>query len=199
MVLTPSMMTELGQIAPDFALSDTEGKMVTRASVVGKHGLLVAFLCNHCPYVKHIADEWAVIAKDIQTLGVGVIGINSNDTLKYPADDQENMAAEKVLRGYTFPYVLDVTQRVAKAYKAACTPDFFLYDLNLKLFYRGQLDDSRPGRDEPVNGRDLLEAVESMLKGQKPPEVQKPSMGCNIKWMAGNEPKYFGSHLKSSN
>ncbi len=182
MVLTPSTMVALGTRAPDFELPDTGGTMVRRADFEGKP-LLVAFICNHCPYVKHIADRFAAVASDLQARGVAVVGINSNDVANYPDDSPERMVEEVALRGYDFPYLFDETQEVARAYHAACTPDFFLYDGEHRLAYRGQMDDSRPGSGIPVTGADLLAAAEAVLAG-RPITVQKPSVGCNIKWKA---------------
>lgn len=180
MVLTPSAMVELGSPAPDFALPDTDGRVVSRRDLDGQP-TLVAFICNHCPYVKHVADEWATVAKRIQDRGVAVVAINSNDAVNYPEDDPEQMRAEKAKRGYTFPYLFDETQDVARAFRATCTPDFFLYDDQHRLVYRGQFDGSRPGNDVPVTGGDLTAAVDAMLgEGEMPEQV--PSMGCNIKW-----------------
>ena len=180
MVLTPSAMVALGTPAPDFALPDTTGKTVSRSDFDGKP-LLVAFICNHCPYVKHIADAWAGIAKRIQDDGVAVVAINSNDADNYPDDAPDKMRDEAAARGYTFPYLFDETQDVARAYEATCTPDFFLYDDRHRLVYRGQLDGSRPGNGVPVTGQDLLAAVAAMQGGEVL-ESQVPSMGCNIKW-----------------
>jgi len=180
MVLTPSTMVELGTRAPDFRLPATDGRAVARDDFAGRP-LLVAFLCNHCPYVKHIADVLADVARRIQDRGVGVVGINSNDAGAYPDDSPEAMREEARRRGYTFPYLFDATQEVARAYHAACTPDFFLHDADHRLVYRGRFDASRPGNDVPASGEELLEAVERMLRGEAVGD-QRPSMGCNIKW-----------------
>lgn len=174
-------MVALGTPAPDFALPDTEGRTVRRSDFAGKP-LLVAFLCNHCPYVKHIANDLAQVAAKHQQKGVAVVGINSNDAVSYPEDSPAQMRVEKRTRGYTFPYLFDETQEVARAYHAQCTPDFFLYDASHHLVYRGQFDDARPGNGKPITGIDLTMAVEAMLAGRPMPGVQKPSMGCNIKW-----------------
>ena len=154
--------------------------------------LLVMFLCNHCPYVKHIASGLADLTRDLQARGVAVVGINANDSAKYPDDSPEAMAREARERGYTFPYLFDEEQLVAQAYRAACTPDFYLFDAQQQLVYRGQMDGSRPGNGVPVTGEDLRRAVEAVLAGQPPLELQRPSIGCNIKCRAGNEPDYFG-------
>ncbi len=180
MVLTPSAMVALGTAAPDFALPDTTGAVVRRADFAGKP-LLVAFICNHCPYVKHLADGFARVARDLQARGVGVVGINSNDVANYPDDSPEMMVREVAERGYSFPYLFDESQEVARAYDAQCTPDFFLYDGEHKLAYRGQFDASRPGLGLPVTGSDLLAAADAVLAG-RPVAEQKPSVGCNIKW-----------------
>ncbi len=194
MVRTAStMMLPLGAKAPDFALPDTEGRIVRLSDFDGAPALLVIFLCNHCPYVKHIADDLAEFAKEYQAKGVAIVGINSNDATSYPDDSPEKMREEVKLRGYTFPYLYDETQEVAKAYRAACTPDFFLFDKERRLVYRGQYDDSRPGNGIPVTGKDLQAAIEAVLAGQPVPADQKPSLGCNIKWKPGNEPDYFSA------
>ena len=191
MALTPSTMLELGTLAPDFHLPECEGGEVGRDDFTGQP-LLVMFICNHCPFVKHVADELAKIGKEYQNKGVGIVAIQSNDVINYPDDSPEKMKQEKKERGYTFPYLYDETQEVALRYRAACTPDFFLFDAQHKLVYRGQLDDARPGNDEPVTGEDLRAALDAVAAGRKPDEDQKPSAGCNIKWKAGNEPNYFG-------
>ena len=190
MALTASTMLALGTKAPDFALPDTEGNTVSLKDFEGKPVLLVMFICNHCPYVKHVRDELAKLGKDYQGKGAGIVAISANDVTTHPDDSPEKMKQEKETAGYSFPYLYDESQEVAKAYTAACTPDFFVFDSDRKLFYRGQLDDARPGNDAPVNGRDLRAALDAALAGQNPPETQKPSMGCNIKWKAGNAPDY---------
>jgi peroxiredoxin len=192
MARTESTMLELGTQAPDFSLPDTTGKQVGLADFNEAKGLLVIFMCNHCPYVIHLRDALAAVAKEYQAKGLAVVGINSNDAANYPADSHEKMAEEVATAGYTFPYLYDESQATAKAYKAACTPDFFLFDGSQKLVYRGQFDDSRPRNDEPVTGADLRAAIEALLSGNPIPAEQKPSMGCNIKWKGGNEPDYFG-------
>jgi peroxiredoxin len=191
MVETASTMLALGTKAPDFELPDTGGKMVSLKDFAGSKALLVVFMCNHCPYVKHIIDKFVEILKEYQPKGVGVVGINSNDVESFPEDSPENMAKAAKSKGFTFPYLYDENQGTAKTYKAACTPDFFLFDANRKLVYRGQLDDSRPGNGKPVTGVDLKAAMDAVLANKKVLELQKPSMGCNIKWKPGNEPTYF--------
>jgi peroxiredoxin len=190
-MLTASTMLPLGTLAPDFCLPDSAGRMSARDDFKSSPALLVAFICNHCPYVKHIRGGLAEFAKQYQTKGLAIVGINSNDVDEYPEDSPELMAKETVAAGYTFPYVYDATQEVAHAYRAACTPDFFLFDANQRLVYRGQFDDSRPGNNVPVTGKDLRAACDAVLAGKPVPATQKPSAGCNIKWKPGNEPDYF--------
>ena len=191
MVATASTMLSLGTKAPDFSLPDTEGNTVSLADFEGAPALLVMFICNHCPFVKHVRDELARIGREYQEKGVAVVAISSNDVENYPEDSPGKMKQEKKDAGYTFPYVFDETQEVAKAYHAACTPDFFVFDKDQKLVYRGQLDDSRPSNGKPVTGADLREALDRAIEGKPPMENQRPSMGCNIKWKPGNEPDYF--------
>ncbi|MCU0963315.1 MAG: thioredoxin family protein [Pirellulaceae bacterium] len=191
MVKTASTMLPLGSTAPDFALPDVNGHVVSLSDFRDAPALLVVFMCNHCPFVKHVADELARLGQDYQARGVGFVGINPNDVDNYPDDSPEQMRHEVALRGYTFPYLYDATQEVAKAYRAACTPDFFLFDRDRKLVYRGQLDESRPNSGIPVTGRDLRAALEAVLAGQPVAAEQRPSIGCNIKWRAGGEPDYF--------
>ncbi|HTY88238.1 MAG TPA: thioredoxin family protein [Candidatus Acidoferrum sp.] len=191
MALTPSTMLPLGTAAPDFKLPDTNGKIVALADFKSQRALLVVFLCNHCPYVKHIRAGLAQLARDYQPRGVGIVGINANDVANYPEDSPARMKEEVKSAGYLFPYLYDETQAVAKAYRAACTPDFYLFSQEQKLVYRGQLDDSRPGNGVPVTGKDLRAALDAVLAGQPVPPDQKPSIGCNIKWKSGNEPDYF--------
>lgn len=192
MARTPSTMLELGTPAPDFALLEpASGKTVALADFVGKP-LLVVFICNHCPYVIHIRAAFAQLAVEYQAKGIAVVAINANDVDNYPDDSPEKMVEEAGRAGYGFPYLYDASQEVAKAYRAACTPDFFLFDANHILYYRGQFDDARPRNDTPVTGKDLRAALDSLLKGQIFPKDQKPSLGCNIKWKAGNEPEYYG-------
>lgn len=192
MVLTPSTMLPLGTKAPDFSLPNVDGRTVSLGDFKGAPALLVVFMCNHCPYVKHVAEGLAKLARDYQAKGAAVVGINSNDAANYPADSPEQMVHEVEQRGYTFPYLYDETQEVAKAYRAACTPDFYLFDKDQKLVYRGQMDDSRPGSDKPVTGADLRAALDAVLAGRAVSPNQKSSIGCNIKWKPGNEPDYFG-------
>jgi peroxiredoxin len=192
MALTPSTMLPLGTKAPDFSLSNVDGQIVSLADFTGAPALLVIFLCNHCPYVKHVAAGVAELARDYQARGVAVVGISSNDAAGYPADSPEQMVHEVENRGYTFPYLYDETQEVAKAYRAACTPDFFVFDKDQKLAYRGQMDSSRPDSGIPVTGVDLRAALDAVLAGKPSAAEQKPSIGCNIKWRAGNAPNYFG-------
>jgi peroxiredoxin len=192
MVRTPSTMLPLGTQAPDFRLMNVDGREVALSDFAGAPATLVMFICNHCPFVMHVADELAQLGREYMGRGVAVIAINSNDASQYPADSPERMVAEAENRGYTFPYLYDETQEVAHAYHAACTPDFFLFDRKKRLFYRGQLDDSRPDSGIPVTGRDLRLALDAVLAGEEPPQNQRASLGCNIKWKPGNEPEYFG-------
>ncbi len=193
MALTPSTMLDLGTPAPDFALPSTSGKLVSLDDVKDSKGLLVIFMCNHCPYVIHIKQGLIALANDYMPRGLAIVGINSNDTENYPADSFEKMIEE----AYPFDYLLDETQETAKAYRAACTPDFFLFDSALNLAYRGQFDSSRPNRPSRpaqnvhVTGEDLRKAIDEVLSGRSPSADQKPSMGCNIKWKPNNEPDYF--------
>jgi peroxiredoxin len=184
-------MLPLGTKAPNFSLVNVDGSSVSLHDLEGAPALLVVFMCNHCPFVIHIADEFARLAAEYQRKGVAIVGINSNDPSEYPLDSPEKMVHEAEERGYTFPYLFDENQEVAKAYRAACTPDFFLFDKSQRLVYRGQLDDSRPGSSVPVTGKDLRAALDAILDGQPAPTPQKPSLGCNIKWKSGNEPDYF--------
>ena len=193
MVRTPSTMLPLGTGAPDFALPNVDGRTVTLADAAGPRGTLVMFICNHCPFVKHVADQLAALGRDCLPRGIGVVAISSNDVSLHPADSPEQMVHEAEERGYVFPYLYDETQEVAHAYHAACTPDFFLFDGDRKLAYRGQLDASRPGNDVPVTGADLRAAIDALLSGHPVPAEQRPSLGCNIKWKPGNEPAYFTS------
>jgi peroxiredoxin len=191
MVKTASTMKKLGTPAPDFRLVNVDGRIVGLADFVDEPALLVIFMCNHCPFVKHVAGGIAQLAHDYMPRGLAVVGINSNDAAAHPQDSPEQMVHEAQERGYPFPYLYDETQDVAKAYGAACTPDFFLYGKNRQLYYRGQLDGSRPGNDIPVTGNDLRAAIDALLAGKPPPERQIPSIGCNIKWRAGSEPAYY--------
>ena len=191
MVRTASTMLPLGTLAPDFSLPNVDGRRLSLADFEGAPALLVMFLCNHCPYVKHIAPSLANFAKEYRQKGVAIVGINSNDATAYPDDSPEKMGLEVSERGYTFPYLYDESQEVAKAYHAACTPDFFVFDKQQRLVYRGQFDASRPNSGRPVTGEDLRRALDAVLAGTSVPEDQKPSLGCNIKWKAGDEPDYF--------
>lgn len=191
MVRTNSTMLPLGTKAPDFALINVDGQSCQLSDFQDAPALVVIFLCNHCPYVIHVADALSQFAREYQAKGVAVVGISANDVSKYPQDSPEQMVHEAEARGYTFPYLYDEDQSVAKAYRAACTPDFYVFDNQQQLVYRGQFDDSRPKSDIPVTGADLRAAVDCVLTGQPLPEPQKPSLGCNIKWMEGAEPDYF--------
>ena len=184
-------MLPLGTLAPDFKLPDTNGKMVSLADFKGKAALLVVFMCNHCPYVIHIRAGLAQFARDYMPRGVGMTGISSNDVQNYPADSPARMKEEAKTAGYIFPYLYDETQAVAKSYRAACTPDIFLFDKNQNLVYRGQFDASRPNNGQPVTGADLRAALEAVLASRSVSDKQTASIGCNIKWKAGNEPDYF--------
>ena len=193
MAKVPSTMSALGTQAADFKLpAPATGNTVSLDDFAESPALLVVFLSNHCPFVKHLADDFAAFAAEYQTRGVAVVGICANDVDSYPADSPSRMADEVESRGYTFPYLFDESQEVAKAYEAACTPDFFLYDRDRKLVYRGQFDSSRPSLDAPVTGADLRAACDALLAGVAPADVQVPSVGCNIKWKAGNTPPWFG-------
>ncbi len=192
MAAVNSTMLELGTEAPGFSLTDTvSGKEVSKDQFRGKKALLVMFICNHCPYVKHIKEALVDYADDYQPKGVGIVAISSNDVENYPDDSPDKMKEDAERFGYPFPYLFDETQEVAKAYRAACTPDFYLFDGDLQLAYRGQFDNSRPKNNKPVTGRDLREATDKMLAGESVSEEQVPSIGCNIKWKKGNEPDYY--------
>ncbi len=190
MAAVNSTMLPLGTPAPDFRLPDTHGRPVARDDVADAPALLVMFICNHCPYVKHIRGGLARFARDYQPRGLAIVAVNANDVAAYPEDRPEKMAEEKRQAGYVFPYLYDETQEVAKAYRAACTPDFFLFDRSRRLVYRGQFDDSRPGNDRPVSGADLRRAADAVLAGDPVAPEQRPSIGCNIKWKAGRAPEY---------
>ena len=192
MVATHSNDIKLGTPAPGFALPDAAGKVHRLEDFAGKPALLVAFICNHCPFVKHIRREFAAFARDYAPKGLAVVAINSNDEKEYPEDSLAKMGEEAKTQGYIFPYVQDKTQDVAKAYMAACTPDFFLFDSKRKLFYHGRFDASSPGNNQPVTGADLRAAVDRLLKGETPPPKQILSIGCSIKWRRGQEPPWFG-------
>jgi peroxiredoxin len=190
MVAVNSTMLPLGTQAPDFRLPDPSGIIVSLADFERAPALLVVFMCNHCPYVKHIRAGLAKLARDYRPRDVVAVGINSNDVATYPADSPAKMAEEAASAGYVFPYLYDETQAVAKAYRAACTPDFYLFDQDQRLVYRGQFDDSRPGNGIPVTGKDLRAALDAVLAGKRVAPNQKASIGCNIKWKPGNEPDY---------
>jgi peroxiredoxin len=191
MVMTASTMLPLGTEAPGFALPDAVGNLVSLSDFEEAKTLVVVFMCNHCPFVKHVIDGLVKLVKEYQSRGVAFVGINANDVGEFPEDRPEKMAEFAREKGITFPYLYDETQNVAKQYHAACTPDFFVFDENRRLVYRGQMDDSRPGSNVPVTGADLRAALDAILAEEPVPEEQKPSMGCNIKWKAGNEPEYF--------
>jgi len=192
MVSVPSTMLPLGTRIPAFSLTDAStGEKVTERDVAGTAGTLVMFICNHCPFVKHVMPELGRVARDYQTRGIGLVAINANDAEAYPQDAPPEMKKLAERQGWAFPFLFDDTQEVAKTFHAACTPDFFLFDRDGKLAYRGQLDDSRPSTDTPVSGADLRAALDAVLAGDAPPAEQNPSIGCNIKWKKGAEPEYF--------
>ena len=191
MVLTASTMLELGVTAPDFALPDINGQIVRRDDFSAAAGLLVLFICNHCPYVKHIQTQLTAIGREYMAKGIALVAINANDADAYPDDSHARMREESIRAGYPFPYLHDETQVVATVYHAACTPDIFLFDHDRRLVYRGQLDGSRPGNNIPVTGEDLRQALDALLAGQPIAGEQRPGMGCNIKWKPGNAPGYF--------
>jgi peroxiredoxin len=184
-------MLPLGTSAPDFSLPNIDGKTVSLADFGSAKGLVVIFMCNHCPFVKHLRSAIAAFGKEYQARGIAVVGISSNDIGTHPDDSPEKMAAEHRAAGYTFPYLYDASQSVAQVYKAACTPDFYVFDGDQCLVYRGQFDPSRPGNGVPVTGSDLRAAVDNLLAGNQPLLTQRPSIGCNIKWITGREPDYF--------
>jgi len=190
MAVTPSTMLPLGTLAPDFSLTDTQGNIVSLADFKNSPALLVIFMCNHCPFVKHILNDLVKLVEEYQQKGLGVVAINSNDVAGFPEDRPEMMAELAKKMRFTFPYLYDETQQVAKAYCAACTPDFFLFDSERRLVYRGQMDDSRPGSNIPITGSDLRAACDAAIEGKHVSESQKPSIGCNIKWKPGNQPDY---------
>lgn len=191
MARTPSTMLPLGTIAPDFELRDVvSNQKISLATFNGKKALLVMFICRHCPFVKHIQDQLAALGKDYADKEVGIVAISANDAANYPEDAPEKLKMMSEELSFNFPLCYDESQAVAQSYQAACTPDFFLFDGDFKLVYRGQLDDSRPGNDAPVTGKDLREAIDAAITGKAITEDQKPSIGCNIKWKPGNEPKY---------
>lgn len=191
MVKTASTMLPLGTLAPDFSLPNVDGRTVSLKDFNGSKGLVVAFICNHCPFVVHIRPEFAKFAREYQAKGIAVVGISSNDDVTFPADGPDKMKAEVESAGYSFPYLFDEAQSVAKAYRAACTPDLFLFDGTQRLVYRGQFDESRPTNGVPVTGALLRAACDHVLAGREIDEGQRPSIGCNIKWRPGNEPNYF--------
>ncbi|HUI55675.1 MAG TPA: thioredoxin family protein [Bryobacteraceae bacterium] len=191
MAAVESTMLELGTPAPDFSLPDVvSGKTISLAAFAGKRGLLVMFLCPHCPYVKHVQAGLAALLKEYAAAPLGIVAISSNDVAQYPDDSPDGLRAMASALRIDFPYCYDETQAAAKAYRAACTPDFFLFDASRKLVYRGQMDASRPGNDIPVTGSDLRAAIDAVLAGRTVSPDQKPSIGCNIKWKPGNDPRY---------
>ncbi len=189
MAAVESQMLELGTRAPAFSLADPDGNMHTLAP--GANAYLVMFICNHCPFVIHVREELARIGRDYKDRNVSIFAISSNDIRTHPQDAPQHMKTAAETSGYTFPYLFDEDQSVAKAYRAACTPDFYVFDADLLLVYRGQLDDSRPSNNKPVDGRDLRAALDAVLAGESVNERQTPSIGCNIKWTPGKEPDYF--------
>jgi peroxiredoxin len=193
MTLTPSTMLELGTKLPSFRLPDYGGKIMSDRDFQAAPALLVAFICPHCPYVTHIRQEFSRFAAEYQSRGLRVVAINSNDAVHFPDDNRAGMKKEAAEAGYTFPYLFDESQQVAKAFRAACTPDLFLFDGARALAYRGQFDDSRPGSETPVTGADLRAAVDTVLAGRPVSATQRPSVGCNIKWKAGNAPPYVAT------
>jgi thiol-disulfide isomerase/thioredoxin len=194
MVLTASTMLPLGTLAPQFQLQDVvSGELISVETFPDRAALLVMFICQHCPFVKHVQTELAQIGQDYRDQGLGMVAISANDVLNYPDDSPENLKGMAVNLNFNFPVCYDATQDVAQRYTAACTPDFFLFDGDRALVYRGQLDDSRPSNGIPVTGRDLRAALNAVLSDQPVEGDQKPSIGCNIKWKPGNEPAYFGA------
>ncbi len=193
MVKTASTMLPLGTPAPDFSLRNVDGQMVSLSDFQGRPALLVIFMCNHCPFVKHIAEQLAQLGREYQAMGAGMVAISSNEISNHPEDSPEQMIHEVEQRGYSFPYLYDEDQDVAIAYQAACTPDFYVFDGDQKLAYRGQLDSSRPDSGIPVTGQDLRAALDAVLAGEPAAEHQVASIGCNIKWKEGAEPQYFNA------
>ena len=194
MVKTLSTMLPLGTKAPDFSLKDVvSGEQISLNTFADKKALLVMFICVHCPFVKHLQDALATLGKEYVDKGLGIVAISANDITTHPGDAPDKMKEMAATLGFTFPFCYDESQEVAKAYTAACTPDFFLFNSDKTLVYRGQFDDSRPGNDVPITGKDLKAAIEEVLRDRKVDTQQKPSIGCNIKWKAGNEPPYFGA------
>ena len=193
MALTPSTMLSLGTLAPSFQLPDVVSETtISLDTFADKKGLLVMFICQHCPFVKHVKHELAKIGQDYTSQGLGIVAISANDVANYPDDSPDNLKLMAQTEGFNFPVCYDETQAIAKAYQAACTPDFFLFDAQGKLVYRGQLDDSRPSNNIPITGKDLRNAIEVVLAAKEVSPEQKPSVGCNIKWKPGNEPEYYG-------
>ncbi|MDJ0846137.1 thioredoxin family protein [Crocosphaera sp.] len=193
MVKTLSTMLPLGTKAPDFSLEDVvSGDKISLKTFADKKALLVMFICVHCPFVKHLQNALAALGKEYVDKGLGIVAISANDITTHPGDAPDKMKEMAETLGFNFPFCYDESQEVAKAYTAACTPDFFLFDADNTLVYRGQFDDSRPGNDVPITGKDLKAAIEDVLRDRKVDTQQKPSIGCNIKWKAGNEPPYFG-------
>ncbi|MEB3290168.1 MAG: thioredoxin family protein [Leptolyngbya sp.] len=191
--MVESTMLPLGTAAPEFALTDVvSGQTISLATFAESPALLVMFICRHCPFVQHVEQELARLGREYGAKGVGIVAISANSLQTHPQDGPEHLKAQAEEYGFTFPYCFDATQAVAKAYTAACTPDFFLFDGHQRLVYRGQLDDSRPSNGQPVTGKDLRAALDAVLAGQPLPTDQRPSIGCNIKWTPGNEPTYFG-------
>jgi peroxiredoxin len=193
MALTQSTMTPLGTPAPDFSLPEvTTSRIVRLDDFAGKKALLVMFLSRHCPYVKHVESQLAALARDYAVADLGIVAVGANDPTLYPDDAPASLSAQAREVGFNFPYLFDASQSAAKAYRAACTPDFFVFDEKRRLAYRGQLDDSRPGNGKPVTGHDLRAALDAVLEGRPVPSPQRPSAGCSIKWTPGNEPGNFG-------
>lgn len=193
MVKTASTMLPLGTVAPKFELTDVvSGEHISLATFADSQALLLMFICQHCPFVKHVQQELAQIGQDYSQQPLGIVAISANDVANYPDDSPAKLKQMAEALNFNFPLCYDETQSVSKAYTAACTPDFFLFDANQKLVYRGQLDDSRPGNNIPVTGQDLRRAINALLQGKAVDFEQKPSIGCNIKWKPGNEPEYFG-------
>ena len=191
MVATPSTMLALGTPLPAFSLPDFDGRLVSSSDFAQAPALLVAFICQHCPFVRHIRSEFSRFAREYQARGLAIVAINSNDIDAFPQDAPDGMREESRSAGYVFPYLFDESQAVAKLYRAACTPDLFLFDASRRLVYRGQFDDSRPRAATPITGRDIRAAADAVLESRPVPAAHRPSIGCNIKWKPGNEPEYF--------
>ena len=193
MALTPSTMLALGTTAPEFKLPDViSGNTISLSTFAGTKALLVMFICRHCPYVVHVKEELARLGRNYAKKDIGIVAISANDAANYPDDSPEHLKQMAEELGFTFPLCYDERQQTAKAYTAACTPDFFLFDAKRALVYRGQLDDSRPGNGKPLTGNDLRAAIDAVLAGKPISPKQMPSVGCNIKWKKGNEPAYYG-------